>query len=106
MHSIGTEAILSPTINFKLSVISKSMSQNLNIPILTNLVTAGNPKLKISEEEKSSLAPQSANLNMRIDEIETAIGQDNTGPIGRAYAIRAEKQFENIDKHISNNSSK
>lgn len=68
-------------------------SQNLNIPLLTELVTAGNPKLKLSEEDKKSLSPQSANLNMRIDEIEVAIGQDTNGPIGRAYAIRAEESF-------------
>lgn len=72
------------------------MTQKQNIPILTDLVTAGNPKLKISEEDKHSLSSQSANLNMRIDEIETAIGQDNTGPIGRAFAIRAEKKSEGM----------
>jgi len=77
------------------------MSKNQYIPILTDLVVAGNPKLKVSEEEKQALTSQSANLNMRIDEIETAIGQDNSGPIGRAYAIRAEKKSEDADnKHI------
>ena len=30
------------------------------------------------------------NQKERIDEIESAIGQDNTGPVGRAFAIRAE----------------
>lgn len=72
------------------------MSHNQNIPILTDLISAGNPKLKVSEKDKQSLSLQSANLNMRIDDIETAIGQDTSGPIGRAFAIRAEKELENI----------
>jgi len=83
---------------------NKPMSQNQNlqnqhIPILSDLITAGNPELKLSEEKKRSLAPQSANLTMRIDEIESAIGQDTSGPVGRAFAIRAEEEFENIGKN-------
>jgi len=73
------------------------MSKNQYIPILTDLVVAGNPKLKVSEEEKQALTSQSANLNMRIDQIETAIGQDNSGPIGRAFAIRAEEKSGNTN---------
>lgn len=76
----------------------KQSAQNQHIPVLSDLVTLGNPKLKLSEEKKKSFAPQSANLTMRIDEIETAIGQDNSGPVGRAFAIRAEEEFENIGK--------
>lgn len=68
------------------------MTQKQNIPILTDLVVAGNPKLKVSESNKQKLMSQSANLNLRIDQIETAIGQDTSGPISRAFAIRAENE--------------
>jgi len=77
------------------------MSKNQNIPILTDLIAAGNPKLKASERDKQALSPQLANLNMRIDEIETAIGQEKSNPIGRAFAIRAEKKSESMDKPIN-----
>lgn len=72
------------------------MSQNQNVPILTDLVKAGNPKLKMPEQDKESISLRTANLNMRIDEIETAIGQDTAGPVGRAFAIRAEEKFEDV----------
>ncbi len=79
------------------------MPKNTNIPILTDLVTAGNPKLKLSEEQKKALKPQSANLNLRIDEIETAIGQDTDGPVGRAFAIRAENKMNRPRKPVQKN---
>jgi hypothetical protein len=43
--------------------------------------------------DNSSLntASQFDELNARIDDLESAIGQDAEGPIGRAFAIRAEK---------------
>ncbi len=65
------------------------MSNALNIPIASDLVALGNPRLKKSAQEYS--APSHIEeLNTRIDELESAIGQDNSGPIGRAFAIRAE----------------
>lgn len=73
------------------------MSQNQNIPVLTDLIVAGNPKLKKTEEDKHSLSLKTANLNMRIDEIEAAIGQDSEGPVGRAFAIRAEEKLERVE---------
>ncbi len=66
------------------------MKQNLNIPTITDLVIAGNPKLKVDQFSKSTPS-QFDELNLRIDELESAIGQDASGPVGRAYAIRAEK---------------
>ncbi len=59
-----------------------------NVPTITNLVAAGNPskKAKVKRAGSSHLDE----LNQRIDEIENAIGQDKTGPVGRAFAIRAE----------------
>ncbi len=60
--------------------------------MVTKLVVAGDPKLKAIAKEKSkrSSASHIDELNQRIDELETAIGQDKSGPIGRAFAIRAE----------------
>ena len=67
------------------------MPKHLNIPLLTRLVAPGNPHLKAAAQQNSQLPSHIEELNMRIDEIETAIGQTNNGPIGRAYAIRAEE---------------
>jgi len=63
--------------------------------MVTNLVVAGDPKLKAlaiaaKEKGKRSSALHLDELNQRIDELESAIGQDKSGPIGRAFAIRAE----------------
>ena len=71
------------------------MKKHPNIPMVTKLVVAGNPKLKaIATSAKANSKHSSAlhidELNQRIDELETAIGQDKSGPIGRAFAIRAE----------------
>ena len=64
------------------------MTKNINIPLLTDLVAADNPTLKVSPSESSFT--QSNDLNSLIDDLENAIGQDSASPIGRAYAIRAE----------------
>jgi len=60
------------------------------IPTLTNLVAAGNPSKKAKPRDQKSKSSHLDDLNQRIDEIENAIGQDNSGPVGRAFAIRAE----------------
>ena len=61
-----------------------------NVPTITNLVANGNPTKKAQAKKKSSGSSHLDELNQRIDEIENAIGQDNSGPVGRAFAIRAE----------------
>lgn len=61
-----------------------------NIPTVTNLVAAGNPSKKAEAKKKTADSSHLDELNQRIDEIENAIGQDNAGPVGRAFAIRAE----------------
>ena len=61
-----------------------------NAPTLTNLVAAGNPVKKAQAKKNRASSSHLDELNQRIDEIENAIGQDNTGPVGRAFAIRAE----------------
>jgi hypothetical protein len=66
------------------------MSKNINIPTVTDLVAAGDPKLKAKAQNADSTYTHIDELNLRIDELENAIGQDNKGPIGRAFAIRAE----------------
>lgn len=72
------------------------MPQNINIPTVTDLASAGDPSLK-SDSDTSAFTTSSDELNLRIEELENAIGQDNTGPIGRAYAIRSEEN-ENEDE--------
>ena len=59
-----------------------------NVPTVTNLVAAGDPRKKVIASKNST--SHLDELNQRIDEIENAIGQDNSGPVGRAFAIRAE----------------
>ena len=61
-----------------------------NVPTITNLVAAGNPRKKAQATKQNASSSHLDELNQRIDEIENAIGQDNTGPVGRAFAIRAE----------------
>ncbi|RVU86181.1 hypothetical protein EOL70_01665 [Leucothrix sargassi] len=62
------------------------------IPVVSDLVVPGNPALR----QASNAAGQAKNknyvddLNSRIDELESAIGQDTMGSQSRAYAIRAE----------------
>ena len=66
------------------------MPKNINIPMVTDLVAAGDPRLKAKAQDANAVPSHIDELNLRIDELENAIGQDNKGPIGRAYAIRAE----------------
>ncbi len=66
------------------------MPQNMNIPVATDLIVAGDPQLKARAQNNYSIPSHIEELNNRIDELENAIGQDNSGPIGRAFAIRAE----------------
>ncbi len=61
-----------------------------NTPLVTNLVAAGDPAMKAEAQMNNQHPSHLDDLNQRIDDIETAIGQDNTGPIGRAHAIRIE----------------
>lgn len=67
-----------------------NLQNSHTIPTITNLVAAGNPSKKAEPKKQNARSSQLDDLNQRIDEIENAIGQDNTGPVGRAYAIRAE----------------
>ncbi|KAG1682857.1 Valine--tRNA ligase [Nymphon striatum] len=66
------------------------MSNFDNIPIAKNLVHPGNPAMRAKAHERYSVPSHLEELNSRIDEIESAIGQTNEGPVGRAFAIRAE----------------
>lgn len=78
-----------------------------NIPLVTDLVAAGDPRLKVDTNTLNQQNSYFDELNTRIDELEDAIGQDNSGPIGRAFAIRAEKsaafnQPESLQPHHNN----
>jgi len=67
------------------------MVNNINIPTLTDLVFAGDPTLKVDSSKSINSTSAYDELNTRIDELENAIGQDASGPVGRAFAIRAER---------------
>ncbi len=68
----------------------RKIQKHNNVPTITNLVAAGNPNKKTQAKKSGSGSSHLDELNQRIDEIENAIGQDSTGPVGRAFAIRAE----------------
>ncbi len=66
------------------------MSKNTNVPMASDLIVPGDPQLKALAQKNYSVPSHIEELNNRIDELENAIGQDNSDPIGRAFAIRAE----------------
>lgn len=70
------------------------MSKNSNIPVASDLVALGNPQLKALAQKNNSIPSHIEELNIRIDELESAIGQNNSDPIGRAFAIRAEATLD------------
>ena len=76
------------------------MPKYINIPIITDLVYSGDPRLKARAKDNKAINPHLKELNKRIDQIETAIGQDATGPVGRAFAIRAEKKEAKIKRTV------
>jgi hypothetical protein len=66
-------------------------NNHILIPVASDLVIPGNPLMKKEASEKHSAESSYIdNLNRRINELETAIGQDETTSLGRAYAIREE----------------
>jgi len=62
------------------------------IPVVSDLVTPGNPALRQQNDALGSTKSgrYADALNNRIDELESAIGQDTMGSQSRAFAIRAE----------------
>jgi len=62
----------------------------INVPTVTNLVAAGDPRKKPKKQQLKNGSSHLDELNQRIDEIENAIGQKNSSPVGRAFAIRKE----------------
>ena len=62
------------------------------IPVVSDLVVPGNPELRQQSQTTGASKNRSYvdDLNSRIDELESAIGQDTMGSQSRAHAIRAE----------------
>ncbi len=61
------------------------------IPVVSDLVIPGDPRLKKEACEKTSAESMYADhFNQRINELESAIGQDEITSLARAYAIREE----------------
>ena len=62
------------------------------IPVVSDLVVPGDPALRRKNDAtgKNNASRYADALNSRIDELESAIGQDTMGTQSRAYAIRAE----------------
>lgn len=70
------------------------MTEKLNIPIVTDLIYPGDPVMKAKAEAENEIPSHLDGLKQTIDDIESAIGQDNKGPVGRAHAIRAEDSIK------------
>lgn len=62
------------------------------IPVVSDLVVPGNPALRRQSHAAGNSKTRNYvdDLNSRIDELESAIGQDTMGSQSRAHAIRAE----------------
>lgn len=62
------------------------------IPVVSDVVIPGNPELRQQSHTAGHSRTKSYvdDLNSRIDELESAIGQDTMGSQSRAHAIRAE----------------
>jgi hypothetical protein len=67
-------------------------NSNTRVPVVTDLVIPGDPKLKKLAEASSKKDNEAVHkLQKHIEEVESAIGQDDGQTIGRAHAIRKEK---------------
>lgn len=68
------------------------------IPVVSDLVVPGNPALRRQGDAsgKTKVDRYADALNSRIDELESAIGQDTMGTQSRAHAIRAEASRRRI----------
>ncbi|MEE9352531.1 MAG: DUF2486 family protein [Thiotrichaceae bacterium] len=69
-----------------------SKDNSYSIPLVTDVVVLGDPEMKRLAQEKQAMCDDHAaiNLQRRIDDVESAIGQDESKAPSRAHAIRAE----------------
>ncbi len=69
-----------------------SKENDYSIPLITDVVVLGDQEMKrLAQEEQAVTADHAAvNLQRRIDDVENAIGQDESKAPSRAHAIRAE----------------
>jgi hypothetical protein len=64
---------------------------NYSIPLVTDVVVPGNPEMKRLAQKKQQASNHAAiNFQNRINDVEDAIGQDESKSLSRAHAIRAE----------------
>ena len=61
-----------------------------SIPLVTDVVVPGNPEMKRLAEESQKANHAAINFQNRIDDVEDAIGQDESKSPSRAHAIRTE----------------
>lgn len=71
--------------------MTKTNTNQQYIPVVTDVVVPGDPTLKKMAKEKMTAEQHAAiNFQRRIDDVESAIGQDEIRSPARAHAIRAE----------------
>ena len=70
-------------------MLRNKIKNKTRIPLVTDVIIPGDPKLKLIHKENEPMSAEQ-NLKRRIDDVERAIGQDETTRLGRAHAIRSE----------------
>ncbi len=81
-------------------------NENILIPVVSDLVIPGDPRLKkLANEKMSDESNYTDSFNQRIDELESAIGQNELTTLGRAYAIREEASRVSIPLRKENTTS-
>ncbi|HIQ07844.1 MAG TPA: DUF2486 family protein [Thiotrichaceae bacterium] len=71
--------------------MTKVRTNQQYIPVVTDVVVLGNPVLKKMAKNKMTTQRHAAiNFQRRIDDVESAIGQDEVHSPSRAHAIRSE----------------
>jgi len=67
--------------------------KNIVIPVVTDVVIPGDPAMKSKAQQAAQKDNAVVNLQKRIDDVETAIGQKEAVSHSRAHAIRAEEAY-------------
>lgn len=84
---------------------NQEFDKTLRIPVVTNLVIAGDPVLKRRAKDKNRIQKRQRAFELRlrekIKELESVTGQDEIKNIARAHAIRSEHdRTDEMNKRI------
>lgn len=90
--------------------MSQDFDKTIRIPVITDLVRAGNPEIigqvknpQVRQQRKQAFEQR---LKERIAELQSASGQDEYAGLARAHAIRSEGQQTDTETNPSVNHSR